>query len=130
MSRNALFAAAAVVAAVLMVPNLAHAQSSVQVTGVVGGSQLFVTAKVQGGSITGAGKLTAPTGQFYYLKVQSGEILQGHYVRMQGSLLTSTGVVVSSFSLIGDSNTGGIVFSYTGRTGTVTQKATGSVVIQ
>jgi len=120
------------VAAVIMIPSLSHAQapSSVQVTGVVGGCQLAVAAANNGKTFVGAGKLTAPNSSFYNLKVTSGSVQQGRYVSLQGALLAPNGAVAAPFTLIGDGKTGAIVFSYTVNGRVIKQTANGAVVIK
>ena len=77
----------------------------------------------------GLGTLTAANGQAYNLRVVSGQIIQGHYVSLQGVILAPNGSPFTSFVLNGDNNTGGIAFMYTGAGGTSIKLSTmGSVV--
>lgn len=120
-----------VVAAVFAVPGVTQAEEPkyVKVTGVVGGSQLVVKAFNQGGNFVGLGTLTAPTGQVYNLKVLSGTVQQNRYVSLQGTILAPNGSPATSFILNGDQTTGGILFRYTGASGTsITQTTKGSVI--
>lgn len=127
MSRTLLLAAAVV----FLVPGVhfAQAPTTVKIAGVVGGSKLAVTATNNGGKFTGGGTLTAANGQSYKLTVQSGAILQGHYVRLQGVITAGTSSI--NFTLYGDRNTGGILFTYVGASGVlIKQSTTGTVVFQ
>lgn len=112
------------------IPQDVQAQT-VQISGTVGGSKLVVSAANAGGGFSGGGKLTAPNGQFYYVKVQSGAIIQGRYVSLQGVILAPSGAPFTSFVINADQTSGGILFMYTGASGTlVKQFTTGTVVIQ
>lgn len=118
------------VAVFLSASGLAQAQTAVKIDGVIAGSNLVVLTTNQGGNLVGAGKLTAPTGQGYYLKVTKGTVLQRRYVSLQGSLLTANGTVVSAFTLNGDALSGNLAFTYTGRLSVVQQAGKGVITIQ
>jgi len=113
------------VVAAFVVPSVAQAQAPryVQITGVVGGSQLSVKAVNQGGNYVGLGQLKAPTGQIYNLTVKSGAVLQNRYVTLQG-VITAPNGATTPFTLNGDRNTGGIAFMYTGSNGTPIKQTT------
>lgn len=127
MSRTFLLVAAAVV----VLPGMTQAQAPryIQVTGVVGGSQLNVKAVNLGGNYAGLGTLTAPTGQVYNLKVMSGQVQLDRYVSLQGAILGPNGQPVTSFTLNADRISGGIVFTYTGAGGTLVRQTTTGTVL-